>query len=150
MNRTFQTVVRWSVVVAAAAAAAILTVAQASARSLPISPVDGRWKATITRAALIRTGEVDQASAAKLYGPYTARFAAGRFKIRNGRTGRGAAGSFTLSGKLVRFVFAYGVGLKPGAVAVCAESVYRDRLTFTKAPGRPCLAFDAAVWTRVR
>lgn len=150
MNRTFHAAVPFSAVVASSAAAAVLTVAQANARSLPISPIDGRWTATITRAGLIRTGEVDPASAVKLYGPYTARFANGRFQVRNGRTGRGAAGTFTVSGKLVRFVFAYGVGLKPGAVAVCAQSVYRDRLTFTKAPGRPCMAFDAAVWMRAR
>jgi hypothetical protein len=150
MNRLFHTVVPWSAVVATAAAAAAVTVAQANARSLPASPIDGRWTATITRAGLIRTGEVDLASAVKLYGRYTARFTDGRFQVRNGRTGHAAAGTFTVSGKLVRFVFAYGVGLKPGDVGVCTKSIYRDRLTFTKVPGRPCRAFNAAVWTRVR
>jgi len=149
MNRTFHEVPRRAVGAAAAAAAALI-VTQAGARSLPVSPVDGRWTATITRAGLIRTGEVDPVSAGKLYGPYTAQFGNARFQALNNRTGRGAAGTFTISGKLVRFVFSHGVGIKPGAVAVCAVSVYRDRLTFTKVPGRPCLAFNAAVWTRVR
>jgi hypothetical protein len=148
---TFHTVFPWRAVVAAGAAAAALAVAHAgNAHSLPVTPIDGRWTATITRTGLMRTGEVDPASAAKLYGPYTVRFANGRFQIRNERTGRGAAGTFTVSGELVRFVFAYGVGLKRGDVGVCTESVYRDRLTFTKVPGRPCRAFNAAVWTRVR
>jgi hypothetical protein len=150
MNRTFHTFVPWSAVVAAAAIAAVLTVASASARSLPTSPIDGRWTATLTRTELIRTGEVNLRDAFKLYGPYTAQFADGHFRALNKRTGRGAAGTFTVTGRLVRFVFAYGVGVKPGTVGVCTESVYRDRLTFARVPGRACEAFEAAVWTRVK
>jgi hypothetical protein len=151
MNRTSYAAGPLSAVVAAAAAAALLTAARpGAAHTLPVSPIDGRWTATMSRAALMRTGEADEASALRLYGPYTARFANGRFEIRNGRTDRGAAGTFTISGKHVRFVFAYGVGIERGEIAVCAQSVYRDRLTFTKVPGRPCLAWNAAVWTRAK
>jgi hypothetical protein len=113
------------------------------------SPIDGRWHASITRAGLVRTGEVDPAEAAKLYGPWTAQFVNGRFQARNERTGLGAKGTFSVAGKVVRFVFATGVGVEPGAVAFCPASVYRDRLTFTRTRGRPCLAWNAAVWTRV-
>ena len=130
--------------------AGLMAASGIGAGTLRVSPLDGRWKATITHDGLLRTGEVDPAEARKLYGPWTAQFANGRFQTLNTRTGRGAQGTFTISGKLIRFVFATGVGIKPGAVAVCAESVYRDRLTFTKVPGRRCLAFNAAVWTRVR
>lgn len=112
------------------------------------SSIDGRWSASITRAALLRTGEVPPAEVGELYGPWSAQLANGRFRLRNQRTGRGGQGTFTISGYVVRFVFTSGVAVRPGAVAVCRESVYRDRLTFTRVAARPCLAWDAAVWVR--
>jgi hypothetical protein len=134
----------------AAAVAATEFVASPAARPLSAaaSPIEGRWKASLTRASLLRTGNVDPVLAAQLYGPWTAQFANGRFQARNERTGRGASGTFRVSGKLVRFVFATGIGLEPGDVGFCNASVYRDRLTFTRLPGRPC-RWEDAVWTRV-
>jgi hypothetical protein len=112
--------------------------------------LDGRWKASMTAEALLKTREVDPKHVPLLYGPWTADFSAGRFDVRNERTGRLGHGTFVVTGDLVRFVFASGVGVKPGSRAVCTASVFlRDRLTFTKLAGRPCLAFEAAVWTRV-
>jgi len=135
-----------------AVALVIAGVAVAPALGAPAvrTPIDGRWQATITRAALIRTGEVSAASAGRLYGPYTAQFAAGRFRFHNARTGLEAAGTFTVAGKLATFVYAHGVGLERGSRGVCAFSVFRDRLTFAKLPERPCHALQATVWTSIR
>jgi len=115
----------------------------------PSSLLDGRWKTSMTADALLRTGEVSTKHVPLLAGPWTAVFRAGRFEVRNERTGGGGHGTFVVNGNLVRFVFAAGVALKPGSTAVCAATVFRDRLTFTKVLGRPCLAWNAAVWTRV-
>jgi len=141
---------RFVTLLASVVGAAVAISAPAARQLAPeATSIDGRWKASITRAGLLRTGEVDPAEAAKLYGPWSAQFANGRFEARNERTGRGAKGTFSVAGKVVRFVFATGVGVKPGAVAFCPASVYRDRLTFTRTRGRACLAWNAAVWTRV-
>jgi len=113
------------------------------------SPIDGRWRAEMTRAGLLRTGEVDALHAGQLQGPWTAQFADGRFEVRNERTGGRGRGTFSVTGNVVRFVFASGVGIPPGTIAFCAESVYRDRLAFTKIPGRRCVAWNAAAWTRL-
>jgi hypothetical protein len=126
----------------------LLTAAVLPASSAAAGPLAGRWKAAITRADLAATGEVSSAAAESLYGPWTARFDGGRFQVRNERTGSVGSGSFVLTGGRVRFVFASGVAVKSGEVAVCTASVFRNRLTFGKVPGRPCLAWDAATWTR--
>ena len=138
------------VVTVAAAVAAISVVGPASAGSQPRTPIDGRWHASMTRAGLLRTGEVGPAEVGLLSGPWTATFGGGRFQVRNERTGGGGKGTFAVTGNVVRFVFASGVGVDPGATAYCTGSVYRDRLTFHAVPGRPCLAWNAAVWTKVR
>jgi hypothetical protein len=134
-----------------AAVGATATAGTAAARMAAVhggSPIDGRWETSITRADLLRIGE-KPAAAVELYGPYTATFANGRFVVRNGRTGHGAKGTFRLSGELVRFVFASGVGVEPGDVGFCSASVYRDKLTFARKAGRPCFAWNAAVWKRI-
>jgi hypothetical protein len=135
-----------------AAAVAMVTAGTAAAHMPAVragSPIDGRWHASMTRSGLLQTGEVSPALAAQLYGPWTAKFANGRFVATNGRTGRGAKGTFVVTGKLVRFVFASGIGIKPGDVDFCNASVYRERLTFVRVPGRPCRWDVPAVWTRV-
>jgi hypothetical protein len=131
------------VVAAAAAASAALS------SSGPASTLDGRWKTSMTVADLVKTGEVNATEAASLSGPWTARFADGRFEVRNERTGGRGYGTFVVTASLVRFVFASGIGLRPGSVATCTANVHRDRLTFTKVNSRPCLAWNAAVWIRV-
>jgi hypothetical protein len=138
------------VVTLAAAVAATSVVGPASAASQPRSPIDGRWHASTTRTGLLRTGEVGPAEVGLLSGPWTATFGGGRFRVRNERTGGVGKGTFAVTGNVVRFVFARGVGLDPGATAYCTESLYRDRLTFHAVPGRSCLAWNAAVWTKVR
>jgi hypothetical protein len=115
----------------------------------PSSLLDGRWKTSVTVDDLVRTGEVEAREAGQLRGPVTAEFAAGHFQVRNERTGGLGTGTFVVTGDLVRFVFAKGVLLKPGSVAVCSASVFRDRLAFKRVPGRQCLAWEASVWTRV-
>jgi hypothetical protein len=129
-------------------AAAVIAAAPALGAGAP-TLLDGRWKATFTRAALVRTGEVSPNALGSLYGPWTASFAGGRFRTRNERTGGGGAGTFAVSGGRVRFVFATGIAVRSGSAAVCIASVYRGRLTFRRVPGRSCLGWDAAVWTRV-
>jgi hypothetical protein len=116
----------------------------------PPSILDGRWKSTNTVDGLLQTGEVGAKEVGQLRGTWTAHFAPGRFDVRNQLTGGLGQGTFVVTGNRVRFVFASGVDVRPGSVAVCTASVFRDRLTFTKVPGQSCLAWDAAVWQRVR
>jgi len=125
-------------------------VATPAARVLPViaSPIDGRWHTTLTRASLMRTGEVGSEEAGLLSGAWTARFVNGHFHVHDERTGGGARGTFAVTGRLVRFVFAGGTGIDPGATATCEMSVYRDRLTFATTGGRPCMAWNAESWTR--
>src|SRR5262245_56498418 len=114
------------------------------------SPIDGQWSATITQAQLRRVHE-KPARIPKLWGPYTQRLENGHMELRNLRTGGVARGTFTIHGRVVRFVYARGVFIRPpNNVAVCTWSIYRDRLTFQRIPGRPYLDCDAAVWTRRR
>lgn len=131
------------------AAPPVLAASGARQASSTASPLDGRWKTTITRAQVLRSGAVNPAVAEELYGPAIAAFGNGRFQVQFERTGRGGRGTFTVTGNRVRFVFATGVGVKPGAAAECKWSVYRDRLTFTAVPARPCLVWNAADWTKV-
>jgi hypothetical protein len=134
-----------------AVVAATATAGPAAAR-MPVvraaSPIDGRWQASITRTDLLRIGERDPALLTQLPGLWTAHLANGRFQARNERTGRGAKGTFSVSGKLIRFVYATGIGIEPGQVSFCNASVYRDRLTFATVPGRTC-RWQATVWTRI-
>jgi hypothetical protein len=123
------------------------TAAASTPRGPAAGPFDGRWHTTLTRAQLIRAG-AEPASANALYGPYSARFAGGRFTFSNGRTHHGARGSFTVRGKVARLTFSSGVGLRPGEAAEVKWSVYRDRLTFKAIRGRPSLMLDAGIWTR--
>jgi hypothetical protein len=135
-----------SVLAAAVAASPALAALRSSG---PSSVLDGRWKTSMTVGDLAGTGEVGAKEAVQLRGPLTAEFVAGRFQVRNERTGGLGNGTFVVTGDRVRFVFVKGVDVKPGSVAVCTVSVFRDRLTFKKLPGRQCLAWEAAVWTRV-
>ena len=95
--------------VVVAAPSAVATPASAAGAS----PIDGRWHAAMTRADLLRTGEVDAPHAGQLYGPWTVEFRNGRFELRNERTGGRGHGTFTVAGGGVRFVFASGVGIRP-------------------------------------
>jgi hypothetical protein len=132
-----------------AAAVAASPALAALRNSGPSSVLDGRWKTSVTVADLVGTGEVDAKEALQLRGPVTAEFVAGHFQVHNERTGGLGNGTFVVTGDRVRFVFVKGVDVKPGSVAVCAASVFRNRLTFKRVPGRQCLAWEASVWTRV-
>src|SRR5262249_36326641 len=107
-----------------AAAVAASSALAAPRGSGPTSVLDGRWKSSVTVDALLRTDEVSPNHVQQLYGPWTAQFSAGRFEVHNERTGDGGHGTFTVTGNLVRFVFANGVALKPGSTAVCTASVF--------------------------
>jgi len=115
--------------------------------ALRAGPFDGRWKASISRAQLMRAG-ASTTLAAKLYGPYSARWENGDFEVRNHRTGAIARGTFTVHGNVQRTVFTTGVGVKRGDVSVCTWSIYRARLTFKPIRGRPSRLCDAGVWMR--
>ena len=119
------------------------------------SPLDGRWIGHATRAQLIKVGKVGVSIVNQLCGPPPAvcspasvTFANGRFHLNSGRTNRNATGTYTVTGDVVRFVFATGVGIDPGDVAYCRWSVYRERLTFTRLPGRQCYGWNSAPWVR--
>jgi hypothetical protein len=135
-----------------AAGASVLALA-AAAPAFAAGPIDGRWQGTATLAELVRAG-VSQTTAGKLCGtatgpcvPAAVSFANGHFRFHT-RAGGTATGTYRLEGKHIRFVFVSGLAVKPGEVAECGWSVYRDRLTFTKLPGRPCDGWDAAPWVR--
>lgn len=121
--------------------------ATGTAAAAVTTPVDGRWKATITQSQLRRAG-ASAALAAQLYGSWTVRFENGRVEYRNGRNHTGARGTFSVRGKVLRVVFLSGVGLRRGDVSECTWSIYRDRLTNRRIPGRPSQLCDAAVWRR--
>jgi hypothetical protein len=111
-------------------------------------PFDGQWKTSVSRAALLATGEVVPSELGQLSGPWTASFAGRRFRMRNERTRAEGTGTFVATGDRVRFVFRSGVAVRPGQAADCTFSIYRGRLAFAKVPGRSCLALDAATWTK--
>jgi hypothetical protein len=120
--------------------------ASADARSGAASPLDGRWTFTWTPAQMR---------------PICASCAVGRFLVefRDGhvirlppkpvlRTGR-----FSVRGNLASFVFPAPApaGIIAGRMYAMRWSIYRDRLTWSKVPGRPLLeAFLITPWVRVR
>jgi hypothetical protein len=130
-----------------------VTTLAAAAAAAAAGPIDGHWDGHATRAQLLHQ-RIPAPVVDKLCGdstdpcpPAAVTFAGGRFHFRSG-TGQAAVGSFSLVGNIARFVFQSGVGVKPGQVAECRWSVYRDQLTFSILPGRRCLGWDAAPWVR--
>ena len=136
---------------------ALLLVALIAAASVPGapgrfsggSPLDGRWRWTWTREELHRTG----GSLAYL-GANMTEFRDGRFYKLDPKTGdrEVLGGTYTVSGDVATLVFRPGApGTVPGTRYMMRFSVFHDRLTWSKIPGRVGLdALPAAPWTRVR
>jgi hypothetical protein len=129
------------------AAAAAVAASTADAQGAGATKLDGRWTGSLTRAQILHaTGS--KSLAEKLHGSWTAQLGKGHFEFHDRDTGTDARGAFAVNRNRVRFVFATGLGLKKGQVAVFTWNVYRDRLTFKTVPGRPGVLIDLFVWTR--
>jgi Bacterial extracellular solute-binding protein, family 7 len=109
----------------------------------------GRWKATLTREELRRSGAAPGLADA-LRGSWTIEFKAGGFDVRR-EEGGGGTGVYTVDGNTIRFVWETGVGIQRGEVFMSRWSVYRDKLTFSPIPGHAKMAgLDVEPFTRVR
>jgi hypothetical protein len=95
---------------------------------------------------------VPRRDAAAIAGHHTADFRDGRFRfVGDPGSGRSAEGSYVLDGDIVRLTFQTGVALQHGRAYELRWSVYRDSLTFRRAPGsEPLQAFLTAPYRRIR
>jgi TRAP-type transport system periplasmic protein len=113
------------------------------------APLQGRWKATLTREGLRRSG-APPGLADGLHGSWTAEFDNGRFAFQRAEGG-GGTGGYTVAGNTIRFVWDHGLGVRRGEVFMSLWSVYRDTLTFSAMPGRTKMAgLDVEPFKRVR
>ena len=135
---------RWLVVLTAVVA--VGSVSAASAARQASSPIDGRWKSSFPLAKLLVPGN-SRACAEKAYGPWTADFSDGRYRIHNERSGATGTGTFTVIGDTFRSRTVTAVCDK--SPSTCAVNAFRDRLTFTDEPGYPRCAWGVASWVRV-
>jgi hypothetical protein len=114
------------------------------------TPVDGRWKWTITRAEALKC-----CGTAAIAGPSLSEFRDGRIYALDAGTGRliGLRGTYTVAGDVVTFVFSHKYPTEvpiPGRRYLMRFSIYRDRLTWSMIPGRPGLTGLTIVpWVRV-
>jgi TRAP-type C4-dicarboxylate transport system substrate-binding protein len=113
--------------------------------------IEGRWETTWTLDALVAAG-VPRRDAAAIAGHHTADFRDGRFRfVGDPGSGRSAEGSYVLDGDIVRLTFRTGIALQHGRAYELRWSVYRDSLTFRRAPGsEPLQAFLTAPYRRIR
>ena len=118
------------------------------------SPIDGRWKTTKATLDELRAAGVPPRNAELLaHGPGTPalEFQDGTFRGLDLQTGKTAAtGTYRLDGNLIRLVFRTGFAVELGTTYVLGWSLYRDRLVFSRVPGRITLqTFTLKPWTRV-
>lgn len=115
------------------------------------SPIDCRWAWIWTTAGLERVG-LDPHDVKTEAGPGTCVFANGRYLVRWKDSGQVASGRFTVSGDVLRSVAdKRDPRDETGKVAFIRFSIFRDRLTWSKIPGR--FGYDVlpiTPWTRVR
>ena len=137
--------VQWFVVLATVVGMAASASAVSAARRAS-SPIDGRWESSFPLAKLLVPG-ASRACAEKAYGPWTAEFSDGHYRIHNARSGAGGTGTFTIVSHTFRSRTITAVCDK--SPSVCAVSVFRDRLAFTNEPGYPQCAWGVASWQRV-
>jgi hypothetical protein len=125
---------------------AALASAAAAAAAGP-SAIDGRWQSSFSHSRLLAMG-AGAACADRAYGPWTARFGDGRYRIHNSRSGASGSGTFTIVGEIVRFVVATPVCDR--SPSDCRASIYHGRLTFTNAPSgyAACGGWTTASWVR--
>jgi len=128
------------------AVVASLTATVTDARSLPGSPLEGRWAFTWTPSE-VRSSRADPV----LAGRYVVEFRGGTF-IRLLPLPVARKARVAIRGDLATFVFTAGTtGLVAGRPYTMRWSIYRDRLTWAPAPGRDRLdLFVKVPWTRVR
>jgi hypothetical protein len=82
-----------------------------------------------------------------LYGPWTAKFSDGGYRIHNTRSGAVGTGTFTIVSGIFRARTITAVCNK--SPSICAASVFRDRLTFTNEPGHQPCDWGTAPWVGV-
>ena len=112
--------------------------------------IEGRWETTWKRDALIAAGLAPK-DAEAFRGHHTAEFADGRFRFQHTPSGNSSTGAFVVEGDVIRLVFETGIALQLGRPYELKWSVYRERLTFSAAPGsEPLTAFLTAPYTRLR
>ena len=129
-----------------AAVIATPTATVAEAHTLPGSPLDGRWTFTWS-ASMVKSHRAPPG----LAGRYVV-------QLRDGQLTRLiphpvlSGARFTIKGTVATFVFpAHSPFLVGGKPYVMEWSIYRDRLTWSRAPGRASLImFFDVPWTRVR
>jgi hypothetical protein len=117
------------------------------------SALDGRWRVELgggdLRAAGVSRGEVE-----RFRGAWTLEFEAGRWVAHNLTTGNVYRGAYTVKGDVLRET----IGscspptiCMPGSLTHYRWSVYRDKLSFARIPGRVAApALVAKPWTRER
>ena len=123
-----------------------LTATTSDAQMLPGSPLDGRWTFTWS-ASMVKSHRAPPG----LAGRYVV-------QLRDGQLTRLiphpvlSGARFTIKGTVATFVFpAHSPFLVGGKPYVMEWSIYRDRLTWSRAPGRASLImFFDVPWTRVR
>jgi hypothetical protein len=129
-----------------AATAASVLAGNTHASSVSTSPLDGRWTWTWTPAQ-VKSKNLPP----RLAGRYLVELQDGDLtRLLPHPVLRGA--HFTTQGDVATFVFPRGVvALVPGRHYVMHWSIYRDRLTWSKIPGRAWWGdlFLAVPWTRV-
>ena len=113
--------------------------------------IEGRWETTWKRDALIAAG-VTPKYAEAFRGRNTVEFADGRFRFHRDRgTDEDATGTYAVEGDIIRLVFKTGIALQLGRPYELRWSVYREKLTFSAAPGsEPLTGFLTAPYTRLR
>ena len=100
------------------------------------SPIDGRWTWAWTAAQLRRQGS-NPYDLGTQTGPATVVFANGRYLARWQRSGRVAAGTYTVDGDVARFVVEKRTPHDvAGSVHYMRFRVFRDRLKWSMVSGR--------------
>jgi hypothetical protein len=122
----------------------------AAASSSDGSPLDGRWAFTWTAHALVKAGAGDVVS---LAGPKMVEFRSGRWYKLDPRTQRvqSVVAKFTVHGDVAYFTFLIKEPtVDSGKTYEMRFSIYRDRLTWSRVPGRAGLdALASTPWVRV-
>jgi hypothetical protein len=140
MQRSVLLIVLMSLLVAGVAGAA-------AARNSGTSPIDGRWQWTWTKAELARGPKP------YFLGTFVAEYRDGRQYSNYPKPGSALrpVGTFTVQGDVVSLRFNRDAsGVDPGKTYMMRFSIFRDRLTWSKVPGRAGLdTLPLTPWTRV-
>jgi hypothetical protein len=130
----------------AAVVAAGFACAAAAAPQSYSSPIDGNWTSSFARSHLLARG-ASGSCLRKSYGPWTAEFGHGRYRIHNRWSGATGTGTFTVTGGIFRSRTITAVCDR--SPSTCGVEVFRARLTFSNEPGYPACQWGVAAWVRV-